>query len=135
MEGLSKEELDELALLEKEDKDRRAEEAKSAKRQHLDALRMSKRLSAKHGTPGLDFVVLETRVGNIAVRRPIDVEIDAIDESSDRAALETFAAMVVLEPAGPSFAKLMADHHGVVGAVVSQATKLLRALREEEGKK
>lgn len=134
--ALTKEERDELATLEQEDTDRRKEEEDAAKRQHLDALRMSKRLSAKYGKPGHDFVVCETTLGvNIAIRRPQDVEVDEIDEASEREDLEKLAQSVAIEPAGPEVARLMSEHHGLVGGIVGSAMKLLKSLRAEEAKK
>lgn len=132
---LTKEELAELALLEKEESDRLADEEHAAQRQHLEALRLSKRLAAKHGVPGRDFIVLETTLGNIAIRRPVDVEIDNISEGSDRAVLENFACAIVLEPSAIDLQRLMSEHHGLVGAVVSQSSAMLRVVRGEEAKK
>lgn len=132
---LTKEELAELAALEKEEADRLAAEAAAEKRQHLDALRLAKKLSAKHGRPGHDFLVLETRLGNVAVRRPVDVEIDTIGEDADRSVLENYVAAIVLEPTPDEIRRLMAEHHGLCGAIVNASNRLLKALREEEAKK
>lgn len=134
--ALTKEEREELAALEQEDSDRRKADEDDAKRQHLDALRMSKRLAAKFGKPGHDFVVCETTLGvNIAIRRPTDVEVDEIDASSERPELEKLAQSVALEPPGPEVARLMSEHHGLVGGLVNSAMGLLKSLRAEEAKK
>lgn len=132
---LTPEEKAELAALEQEEKDRQASEQDAQQRQHLEALRLSKRLAAKHGKPGLDFVVLETKLGNIAIKRPVDVQIDSIDESTDRADLEKFCSAIVIEPAASDLTRLMAEHHGLVGALVKSSLGMLKVVREEEAKK
>lgn len=134
--GLTDEERAELAALEKEEADRLEAEAAAEARQHLEALRLSKKLASKHGRPGHDFVVLETKLGNIAIRRPVDVEVDTIGESDDdRAALEKFAQAIVLEPNADGLAALMAQHPGVLGAVVGAALGLCKVAREDDAKK
>jgi len=135
MSDLTKEELAEIESLEREDAARRKEEATAAKRQHLEALRLTKKLGASKGRPGLDFVVVETRVGNIALRRPIDIEIDKISDASERPDLESLAMSIVLDPTPAELQVLMSQHHGLVGALISEATRLLKVLREEESKK
>lgn len=132
---LTPEELAELASLEAEEAKRLEADVLGARRQHLEALRMSKRLAAKYGVPGRDFVVLETTLGNIAVRRPIDVEIDGIDEATERPDLEKFAAAIVIEPDALELQKLMAEHHGLVGALVTHSSRMLKVTREAEVKK
>lgn len=134
---LTKEELDELQALEGEEEKRVAAEAVAAKRQHLDALRLSKRLAAKHGKPGTDFLVLETRVGNIAIRRPVDVEIDggALKDEATREEEENYAAAITLEPPPDVIRKHMAEHHMLAKAIVVQSTRLIRVMREEQQKK
>lgn len=134
---MTKEELEELATLEKEEKDRRDGDALAAKRQHLEALRLAKRLSAKNGVPGRDFVVLETTLGNIAVRRPNEVELDTYDSEAEdhRAQNEQLAASVVLEPAATDVQRFMAQNPGLAGAIVRHSVDLVKVLREEEGKK
>ena len=132
---LTAEELAELAELEKEDADRKASDEAAAKRQHLEALRLSKKLGATRGKPGLDFMVLETKIGNIAIRRPVDVEIDTIDDGADREAIENLAASIVIEPSSEAVKALMGEHHGLGGAIVTASMQMLRVLREEEAKK
>lgn len=135
--ALSKEELAELAELEKEESKRAAELADATARQHLDALRARKRLASKHGVHGRDFVVVETtRAGNFAVRRPKDVEIDALAENvDDRAAQEAFALAVTLEPDAAAMQALMSSDPGVVNVVIPAAYSMLTRVREEEAKK
>jgi hypothetical protein len=135
MSALTKEELAELDALESEVATRAAAEATEAKRQHLEALRSSKRLAAKHGAPGKDFVVFETTVGNIAIRRPVDVEVDVIDASSERVDVEKFAAAVTLEPPAAELQALMAKHPGVATLILAKSMDLLKLLRAEEAKK
>ena len=135
MQKLTPEELAELESLETEEKERLDEEATAAKRQHLEALRMSKRLASKHGKPGHDFVVLETKVGNIAIRRPVDVEIDNLNDDSERDDLEKLATSIVIEPTVPELQKHMADQAGLATAIFRHSIKLLKVLREEEAKK
>ena len=134
---LTDEEHAELEALEKEEKDRLAAEVLAAKRQHLDALRMSKRLSAKHGKPGHDFIVLETKVGNVAVRRPNEVELDSYESDAEdtRAQNEQFAASVVIEPPADDVRALMAANPGLAGPLVMHAVGLVKVMREEEAKK
>jgi len=136
MSDLTKEELAELAALEEEEKERARAEASAAKRQHLEALRLQKKLAAKHGVPGRDFLVIETVVGNIAFRRPIDVEIDSLAEKTDdREEVEKFACAVAITPTADELRALMASHHGLAGAIVTHSTKMLRVVREEDAKK
>lgn len=137
MSGLTKEELEELAALEKEDRDRRDAEAVAAKRQHLEAMRMAKRLGAKHGVPGRDFVILETVVGNIAVRRPNEVELDTYDNEADdtRAQNESFASAVAIEPTGDAVRVLFAANPGLANTMGLHSMQLVKVLREEESKK
>lgn len=132
---LTAQELEELAALEEENASRLEEEADNAKRQHLDALRMAKKLSAKHGVPGRDFLVLETKLGNIAIRRPIDVEVDTMDENADREKLEAFALPLVIEPKREEVQAMMAQHPSLTGALVMHASKMLKVVREEDSKK
>lgn len=135
---LTEEEARELADLENEEKVRLAEEADAVKRQHLDALRMSKRLAAKNGRPGHDFQVLETKVGNIAVRRPKDVEIDAFSENEDdrsRGDIEKFAAAVTLEPPPLELLALFAENPGLAPAILHTVIDLAKVTREESAKK
>lgn len=133
--SLTKEELDELAQLEKEDQERKAALASEAQRQHLEALRLSKRLRSKYGEPGRGFLVLETVVGNIAIRKPLDIEIDPIDENSGREALETYALAITVEPSADEIRKLLAENPGLLGAIVNNSQKLLKVEREAEAKK
>lgn len=133
--GLTHEERKELADLERDEQARVDAVAQAAKRQHLEALRLSKRLASKHGEPGKDFLILETRVGNIAIRRPKDVELDAVPENSSREDDETFAAALVIEPTQIEFQKLMAEHPSLASVVAHQSLRLIRVMREEEAKK
>lgn len=136
MSDLTKEELAELAALEREEKARLDAEAVAAKRQHLEALRSAKRLSAKHGMPGRDFVVLETKVGNIAVRKPMDIEIDAMDdENVQRGKLEELATALTIEPLAATLQPLFADNPGLAPAIMRHAIKLAKVEREEASKK
>lgn len=138
MAKLSAEELAELKALEQEEKDRLDEVALAAQRQHLEALRLVKKLrtAGKNGEPGSGFVVIETRVGNVAVRRPTDVEIDSFaEEESSRGSLEAFAQCIVLEPPAADLKVLMADNPGLATAVMNAGVGLVKVLREEEAKK
>lgn len=132
---LTKEELAELEALEGEEEARQEAAAIAAKRQHLDAMRLRKKLAAKHGTHGRDFMVIETVLGNFAMRRAQDVEVDNIDGGSDRSDLEKLAMAITLEPSAIELQKLMAEHHGLVGTLVSESSKMLKVLREEETRK
>lgn len=134
---LTEEEARELADLENEEKARLAEEAEAEKRQHLDALRLSKKLAAKNGRPGHDFKVLETKVGNIAVRRPKDVEIDSFGENEDRSRgdIEKFAAAVTLEPPQLELLALFAENPGLAPAILGVVIDLAKVTREESAKK
>lgn len=134
--ALTKEEADELAELEADEKKRKLALADETKKQHLEALRMAKRLAAKHGVVGRDYIVLETTVGNIAIRRPLDVEIDVLLENTDdRGTQEKFATAIVVEPTSAEMQPLMAMHSGLVGAIVTRSLAMLKVVREEEVKK
>lgn len=137
MEPLTKEEREELEALEREEQDRIDAEKVSAKRQHLDALRLSKRLAPKHGTPGRDFVVLETTVGNIAIRRPLDVELDTTGDSDEdeRAKNEKLSRAITLHPSTEELDKLLATQPALAYAIGAQSMRLCKVLREEEAKK
>lgn len=135
MSKLTDEELKELKALEEEEKKRAEEESVTAKRQHLEALRLSKKLSAKHGVPGRDFLVLETKLGNIAIRRPVDVEIDEMDEDATREQVEKLALSIVIEPKQDQVQAWMAEYHSLGSNIVLQATKMLKVMREEASKK
>ncbi|GEM_PF-1604695 len=135
---LTPEELEELKALEAEEKQRLEEEKAASLRQHLEALRTSKRLSSKLGRPGHDFVVLETKVGNFVVRKPKDVDLDALSSDApegDRAQLETLAVNVVVEPDEITLRKLMAENPGLAPAITTAAVKLAKVTLEEEAKK
>jgi hypothetical protein len=137
---LSKEELAELAELEKEEHKAAADAADALARQRLDAKRMRKRLAAKHGKHGLDFAVVELDMGmNIALRRPIDVDIDALDskeaEGQERAYLEKFVLGLVLEPSQDDVRKCFAEYCGAVMALANFAKRMTGGAREEEAKK
>jgi hypothetical protein len=132
---VTEEEKAEIKALEAEEAERvKALKAAEAQR-HLEALRLVKKLRGSHGEPGLDFVVLETRIGVIAIKRPVDVEIDSIGEDRDRADLEKFAAALVIHPSSQEVIKLMSQHHGLVGGIVKAAFDMLKVVREEEGKR
>lgn len=131
---MTDEEKAELKALEQEERDRKAALQAADQQRHLEALRLVKSLRTKHGEPGLDFIVLETKLGVIAIKRPIDVEIDTVAEDQDRATLEKFAAGLVLHPSAQDVTKLMSQHHGLVGALVKAAFDMLKVVREEEGK-
>ncbi len=135
--ALTKEELSELASLEADDKIAVEAANDAAARQHIAALKLRKKLTAKHGVHGMDFVVLETTAGvNIAVRRPLDVEMDTVsDASEDRGAQEKFVAAITLEPSAEEMGKLFAQWPGLLGAVIPKAVGLIGRLREEEVKK
>lgn len=137
MDAMTKEELAELEQLEREEQDRLDAEKVSAKRQHLEAMRLSKRLAQKHGTPGRDFVVLETTVGNIAIRRPVDVELDTTGESEEdeRSKNEKLARAITLHPASEELDKLLATQPALAYAIGAQSMRLCKVLRAEEEKK
>jgi hypothetical protein len=134
--SLTREEQEELAALEREERERVEAEAVEAKRQHLEALRTSKRLAAKHGKPGHDFVVVETKVGNFAIRRPVDVEVDGLLEApDDRGNQEKYACSILLEPTAAEAQALMAQQPGLVGAICAKSLDLAKVTRAEEAKK
>jgi hypothetical protein len=133
--SLTKEELAELSELESEDKKRKAALEEAAQRQHLEALRMSKRLAAKHGEPGRAFVVLETTVGNFAVRAPKDVEIDTFKDSDSRDETEKFAMAVLIEPTGADAQPLFADHPALASVISLRSVELCKVERAAEVKK
>ncbi|MBX3205113.1 MAG: hypothetical protein KF764_08585 [Labilithrix sp.] len=139
MSKMTKEELDELQALEEGiEKDAAAAEI-AAQRQRLEALRMRKRLGAKHGVHGRDFVVLETSAGvNVAIRRPNDVELDAFEvakEKEPRAALESFLSSIVLEPSKEDVQAMLASYPTMGAAFAPAINTLMGSVREEEAKK
>ncbi len=134
--SLSKEELEELAALEAEETKRREDEVTEAKRQHLAALRMQKRLEAAHGKPGLDFVVVETRVGNFAMRRPQDVELEMLtDKKDDPAAHEEFCGMLSIEPSSSEVKATIGKYVGLPNALIPAIMSMVDMARSEEVKK
>lgn len=133
---LTREELAELAALEAEDEERRKVARAAAQRQHLEALRMVKRLAQKHGTPGIDFAICESVIGNVAVRRPTDLEVDADHgDLEQRGVLERFVLDLVLEPTREEVQRLFVQHAGLVAALAGVIAKLQKAVREEDVKK
>lgn len=138
--ALSQAEKDELAELEKEEQKQASADADALARQRLEAKRMRKRLAPKHGKHGLDFVVVELDVGlNIALRRPLDVDIDGLDakeaEGQERAYLEKFVLGLVLEPSQDDVRKCFADYCGAALALANFAKKMTGGAREEDAKK
>jgi len=134
--ALSKEELEELAALEREEKEAAAVEADAVARQALEAKRMRKRLAGKNGVHGKDFTVYETTAGNIAIRRPLDVEIDSVGENAeDRAAQEKFLVGITLEPSADEMKKLLVTFPGLCSALIPRSFQMIGRVREEEAKK
>lgn len=133
--ALSKEELAELAELEKDETKRAEEAADAIQRQHIQALKLKRTLSTKHGACGTDFLVLETTAGNFAVRRPTDVDVDSIDETDTRASGERFVAGLLLFPDAVEGQKLMASFPALSGVLASAAMSLAGKTREIEAKK
>lgn len=133
--ALSKEELAELNALEAEERQRLSDEADAIARQHIAALKLTKKLAASHGKPGHDFVVLETTAGNLAVKRPRDVDVDAFTEEEDgRESTEKFARSLLIDPP-TDLDMLIAQNAGLAPAVVRAANDLLKVIRTEEAKK
>lgn len=131
---LTPEELAEIAELEREDDERRSAERTAAKRQHLEALRLQKRLAQNHGTPGIDFAILESVVGNVAIRRPTDLEMDA-ERGTERGDLERYMLELALAPPPDELRAMFAEHAGLV-VDLSEVLKVLQtAQRAEEAKK
>lgn len=134
--ALTQEELDEIASLEADEEKTRAALADEAQRQHLAALRMKKRLATTLGVVGRDFIVIETTLGNIAIRRPTDLEVDMLEEKpEDREAMEKYASGIVVEPSATELQKWMATNPGLVGPISIRSLTMLRVVREEEEKK
>lgn len=133
---LTPEERAELVTLEKDETDRRKSMQAARQRQHLEALRMSKRLAAKHGTPGVDFLVAETVLGNVAIRRPTDLEVDADHgDLALRENLEKFLLPLILEPPQADVQKMFADNPFIVTGLAGILTKLQAGMIEEDAKK
>lgn len=134
--ALTAEEKAELAQLEQKAKDEAAAAAEQQQRMHLDAMRMRQRLSTKDKVHGRDFAIVETRIGNFAIRKPTDTEIDTLGESPDqRAAQEKFAIQVTTEPTTDEMRKLFLEHPGLVGPLCSAAIELASVKRAEDAKK
>jgi hypothetical protein len=138
--ALSKEELAELAELEKEEQTQFVAEADALARQRLEAKRMRKRLAPKHGKHGLDFAVVELDTGmNIALRRPLDVDIDTLSdekaEGQERAFLENFVIGLLIEPSKEDVQKCFSDYCGVVTALAEFAKRMTGSARAEDAKK
>lgn len=136
---LSKEEKDELAALEKEEREQAAADADAVARQSLEAKRMRKRLAAKHGKHGLGFVVVELNTGmNVAMRRPLDVDASVLDdpkEGEHRTALENYVLGLVLEPSQDDVRKCFAEYPGVVVSLADFTKGMTGRAREEDVKK
>jgi hypothetical protein len=115
--ALSKEELAELAALEKEEQDTAAKEADDAARQRLEAKRMRKRLAAKHGKHGVDGLDTEG------------------SEGQERAMLENFVLGLLIEPSKEEVQKCLAEYCGVVTAIANYAKRMTGSAREEDAKK
>lgn len=137
--ALTKEELEELAALEKEEHETASAKADVIARQRLEAKRMRKRLATKHGEHGKGFAVVELDTGlNIAIRRPLDVDVDGLDEAKEgeeRAGLENFVLALVLEPSKEDVQKCFSEYCGVVTALATFAKRMTGSAREEEAKK
>ncbi len=137
--ALTPEELAELEALEKEERKAADTRADAALRQRLEAKRMRKRLAGKHGEHGLDYVVIETTTGlNVALRRPHDVEVDALEDAKDdekRAAMEKFITALVLEPTQAEVQEHLAKFCGLAGTFAPAVNTMMGRVREEEAKK
>lgn len=137
--ALTNEELAELAELEREEKAATEAAQDAILRQRLEAKRTRKRLAAKHGLHGRDFVVLETTAGiNFAFRRPMDVELDALDEHAEgeeRSALERFLLAIALEPSKEILGRALADYPGIGPSFAPAIRSMTGRVREEEEKK
>jgi hypothetical protein len=136
--ALTKEEAAELAALEADEKTAASLAADAAARQHLEALKARKRLKAKYGEHGRDFLVLETTIGvNVAIRRPLEVEIDAVaeDGADDRGPQESYVKAITIEPPPDEIARLLATWPGLTNAIIPKSFDLIGRLRQEEGKK
>jgi hypothetical protein len=136
MSEFTPEELAEFAQLEADEKAAAEADAHAAKRMRLEAMRLRKALAAKHGRPGLDFQVVETTVGLFAIRRALDVEVDAFESAEDgRQSIHNFVTKLALYPAPEQMQKALGDHQSVGPTLVKAATELLKIQRGEEGKK
>ena len=135
--ALSKEELEELAALEKEEKAAAEAQADAEARQRLDAKRMRKRLSKPGVEHGKDFVVVETNTGLVvALRRPTDLEVDAFTDSEDqRAGMEKFILSIAIEPTKAVLEEQFSRYALLAPALSGAVTGMLGKLREEEAKK
>lgn len=135
---LTEEEQKELAELEGEASDAAAQLAVDRKRQHLAALRLVKKLSALHGKRGLDFEVLETTAGNFAIRRPIDLEVDAFTQDAkdgeERLQLHAFVCALRLDPDELAFKKGLTDFPRLGQMLATAALQLTGKRVDEEGK-
>lgn len=133
--ALTPEEAAELAALEADQSDAKAEAAVARKRQHLQALKVAK---AQPGVRGLDFEVVETTAGNFAIRRPVDIEVRAFtdDESKDDVVrLQEFLSGLRLFPSDDmSFRKALGDFPALGQILASTAMSLCGRRLEEEGK-
>lgn len=141
---MTPEELEELSALETEAKEEADKAAAEAKRAHLEALRLRKRITAtgRFGTHGDGFVVLETTAGNFAIRRPLGAEVDllteTIDDEEPAAYLkrqEAFVLGIILEPTEQRLKELLVTYSNLVNLIIPAALGLLGKLREASGKK
>lgn len=141
---LTPEELEELSALEAEAKEEADKAAEDAKRAHLEALRLRKRIAStgRFGTHGDGFVVLETTVGNFAIRRPLGAEVDLLTETiadEDPASYlkrqEAFVLDIVIEPTEQRLKEVLVTYSNLVNLIIPAALGLLGKLREQTGKK
>jgi len=136
MSKLTDEEKKELAALEEEVEVEAEADADASVRQHLEAMRLRKKYTAKGQKHGTDFGVIETKIGNFVIRKPKDTEIDTLLETpEDRAANENFVAALMLEPTAAEVQMLFPDNPGLIGAVSAVALELAKVTRAAEVKK
>lgn len=135
MSKLTDEQKKELASLEKEVKEELAADADDAEERHYKAMLLRKKYTAKGMKHGLDFAVLETKIGNFVIRKPKDTEIDTYAETSDRASGEAFVTSIMLEPTKEEVQAMFPANPGLVGAVNLAALELAKVARADEAKK
>lgn len=134
--ALSAEEKEELALLEKEAKDERAAEAEAAEVRRLAALRLRKKYTTKDRKHGRDFGVVETKVGNFVIKKPLDTEIDPLLETpDDRGAQEKFVCLLLEEPPPEAVKPMFANEPGLANAIIGVALELAKVTVAETAKK
>jgi 23S rRNA pseudoU1915 N3-methylase RlmH len=136
--ALSKEELAELQALEVEESKAAEAQADAELRQRLEAKRMRKRLAKPGFEHGKDFAVVETTTGLVvAIRRPSEVEVEALAESKDeaRAGVEKFVLSLLIEPSKEIVGEHFARYCNLAPAFQPVITSMMGELRKEEAKK